>query len=163
MEFKRWKDLSDEEKDKRLKKICSYAASALFIIIFLLILMKCEACSSTYRHNRDFSDGRGHAYGERLSGNDLFADDYDTIIQSDSEKDDAEKAAELEAARLKAAEEEEARLKAEKEAAEKAETEKAEAERLAAEKKNQKAEEEKIKKAEAKKASRKIRRDKSWN
>ena len=40
MKFKRWKDLSEEEKNIRLKKICSGAA-VVFVIVLLLLLMKC--------------------------------------------------------------------------------------------------------------------------
>ena len=44
--------------------------------------MKCEGCSSeSRRKGRDFSDGRGHSYGERMSGNDLFDDELEVLLE----------------------------------------------------------------------------------
>ena len=76
MKIKFWNNLSDKEKEKLLKRICGGTA-VLFVIILLLLLMKCEGCSSSAKRNgRDFTDGRGHAYGEELSGTNLFDDSY---------------------------------------------------------------------------------------
>ena len=75
MKIKRWKELSEEEKNLRLKKICG-AVAVIFVIVLLLLLMKCEGCSSSSSKKRNFFDGKGHAYGERLSGNDLFDNEY---------------------------------------------------------------------------------------
>ena len=89
MKFKFWKELTEEEKEKLLKRICGVAA-VIFVIILLLMLMKCQGCSSSGR-SRDFADGRGHAYGEKFSGNGLFdneygkgADDYTSLDENDS-------------------------------------------------------------------------------
>ena len=41
MKFKFWNDLSDEQKEKLLKKICGITA-LVFIIVILLLIMKCE-------------------------------------------------------------------------------------------------------------------------
>ena len=89
MKFKFWKELTEEEKEKLLKRICGVAA-VIFVIILLLMLMKCQGCSSGSR-GRDFADGRGHAYGEKFSGNGLFdneygngADDYTSLDENDS-------------------------------------------------------------------------------
>ena len=72
MKFIRWKNLSEEEKNKRLKNICCGMA-VIFLIILILLLMKCEGCSSESRKKgRDFSDGKGHSYGEEISGADIF-------------------------------------------------------------------------------------------
>lgn len=143
MKFKFWKDLSDEQKEKLLKKICGITA-LVFIIVILLLIMKCEGCSSTSRKRRNFSDGKGHSYGEKFSGSDIFDNDYGKGVEEYPLFDFDD-----EAARRKA--EENARLKAEKEAAEKLEAEKlaaqkAEAERLGNEKKAKKTADEKNKK-----------------
>ena len=156
MQFKCWKDLSDEEKNIRLRRICGGAA-IVFVIVMLLLLMKCEGCSSaSHRKNgRNFYDGKGHSYGEEFSGADLFDNEYGkgvedySLLDSDSNSDsDLEKAAreaEAKAAReaeAKAAREAETKA-AEKKAAEKkaAAERKAEAERKAAEEKKRKADE----------------------
>lgn len=143
MKFKFWKDLSDEQKEKLLKKICGITA-LVFIIVILLLIMKCEGCSSTSRKRRNFSDGKGHSYGEKFSGSDIFDNDYGKGVEEYPLFDFDD-----EAARRMA--EENARLKAEKEAAEKLEAEKlaaqkAEAERLGNEKKAKKTADEKNKK-----------------
>ena len=148
MKFKRWKDLSDEEKNIRLKRICGGVAF-VFVLALLLLLMKCEGCSSANRrkNGRNFYDGKGHAYGEEISGADLFDSEYGkgvedySLLDSDSNSDsDLEKAARE--AEAKAAREAEAKA-AEKKAAEKkaAAERKAEAERIAAEEKKRKADE----------------------
>lgn len=149
MKFKFWKDLSDEQKEKLLKKICGITA-LVFIIVILLLIMKCEGCSSTSRKRRNFSDGKGHSYGEKFSGSYIFDNDYGKGVEEYPlfNFDD-------EAARRLA--EENARLKAEKEAAEKLEAEKlaaqkAEAERLENEKKAKKTADEKNKKLAEEKA-----------
>ena len=149
MKFKFWNDLSDEQKEKLLKKICGITA-LVFIIVILLLIMKCEGCSSTSRKRRNFSDGKGHSYGEKISGSDIFDNDYGKGVEEYPlfYFDD-------EAARRMA--EENARLKAEKEAAEKLEAEKlaaqkAEAERLENEKKAKKTADEKNKKIAEEKA-----------
>ena len=120
MKFNFWKKLTDEQKEQLLRKI-SIGAAIVFVFILLLLLMKCEGCSAKKNRKRDFSDGRGHSYGEEFSGADIFnnaygegAEDY-TIYNSINNDDDEDRK------RL----EEEARLKAEKEAAEKAEAERA--------------------------------------
>ena len=170
MRFKFWKDLSDEQKEKLLKKICGITA-LVFVIIILLLLMKCEGCSSSGRR-RNFSDGKGHSYGEKFSGSDIFDSEYGKGVEEyplfDFDDDAARRAAEEEA-RLKAEKEAADKLAAEKLAAEKLAAQKAEAERLEnekkakksadekakklAEEKAKKAAEEKAKKAEAKKAA----------
>ncbi len=118
MKLKRWKDLSDQEKNARLKKIGGGLA-IVFVIVFLLLLMKCQGCSSG---RRNFYDGRGHSYGEKISGADLFdneygkgAEDY-SLLDSDSDLEaaareaaEAERRKEAELAARKAAEEEAAR------------------------------------------------------
>lgn len=149
MKFKFWKDLSDEQKEKLLKKICGITA-LVFIIVILLLIMKCEGCSSTSRKRRNFSDGKGHSYGEKFSGSDIFDNDYGKGVEEYPLFDFDD-----EAARRMA--EENARLKAEKEAAEKLEAEKlaaqkAEAERLENEKKAKKTADEKNKKLAEEKA-----------
>lgn len=149
MKFKFWKDLSDEQKEKLLKKICGITA-LVFIIVLLLLIMKCEGCSSTSRKRRNFSDGKGHSYGEKFSGSDIFDNDYGKGVEEYPLFDFDD-----EAARRMA--EENARLKAEKEAAEKLEAEKlaaqkAEAERLENEKKAKKTADEKNKKLAEEKA-----------
>ena len=149
MKFKFWKDLSDEQKEKLLKKICGITA-LVFIIIILILIMKCEGCSSTSRKRRNFSDGKGHSYGEKFSGSDIFDNDYGKGVEEYPLFDFDD-----EAARRMA--EENARLKAEKEAAEKLEAEKlaaqkAEAERLENEKKAKKTADEKNKKLAEEKA-----------
>ena len=149
MKFKFWKDLSDEQKEKLLKKICGITA-LVFIIVILLLIMKCEGCSSTSRKRRNFSDGKGHSYGEKFSGSDIFDNDYGKGVEEYPLFDFDD-----EAARRMA--EENARLKAEKEAAEKLEAEKlaaqkAEAERLENEKKAKKTADEKNKKIAEEKA-----------
>ena len=116
MNFKRWKDLSDEEKNIRLKKICGGAA-VVFVIVILLLLMKCEGCSSEGRrkHGRNFYDGKGHSYGEELSGAGIFDNEYGkgveeyTLSDSDSDSDEARRRKEAELAALKASEEQAAR------------------------------------------------------
>ncbi len=142
MKFNFWKKLTDEQKEQLLRKI-SIGAAIVFVVILLLLLMKCEGCSAKKNRKRDFSDGRGHSYGEEFSGADIFnnaygegAEDY-TIYNSINNDDDEERK------RL----EEEARLKAEKEAAEKAE-----AERIALEEKKRKEEAAAQKKLEDEKA-----------
>lgn len=149
MKFKFWNDLSDEQKEKLLKKICGITA-LVFIIVILLLIMKCEGCSSTSRKRRNFSDGKGHSYGEKFSGSDIFDNDYGKGVEEYPLFDFDD-----EAARRMA--EENARLKAEKEAAEKLEAEKlaaqkAEAERLENEKKAKKTADEKNKKLAEEKA-----------
>ena len=149
MKFKFWNDLSDEQKEKLLKKICGITA-LVFIIVILLLIMKCEGCSSTSRKRRNFSDGKGHSYGEKISGSDIFDNDYGKGVEEYPLFDFDD-----EAARRMA--EENARLKAEKEAAEKLEAEKlaaqkAEAERLENEKKAKKTADEKNKKIAEEKA-----------
>lgn len=149
MKFKFWKDLSDEQKEKLLKKICGITA-LVFIIVILLLIMKCEGCSSTSRKRRNFSDGKGHSYGEKFSGSDIFDNDYGKGVEEYPLFDFDD-----EAARRMA--EENARLKAEKEAAEKLEAEKlaaqkVEAERLENEKKAKKTADEKNKKLAEEKA-----------
>ena len=180
MKIKLWKDLTAEEKEKLLKRICG-AAAVIFVIIFILLLMKCEGCSSESKRQRKYADGRGHAYGEELYGTDIFNDDYgkgveDYTLLSDDQDAQILRLQLAEEEKIKAEEEE--RIKAEKEAAEKAAFEKAaaekaarekaekaekaalteaakkaEAEMLAKEEKARKAEEEKKRKAEAKKAA----------
>ena len=149
MKFKFWNDLSDEQKEKLLKKICGITA-LVFIIVILLLIMKCEGCSSTSRKRRNFSDGKGHSYGEKISGSDIFDNDYGKGVEEYPLFDFDD-----EAARRMA--EENARLKAEKEAAEKLEAEKlaaqkAGAERLENEKKVIKTADEKNKKIAEEKA-----------
>lgn len=149
MKFKFWNDLSDEQKEKLLKKICGITA-LVFIIVILLLIMKCEGCSSTSRKRRNFSDGKGHSYGEKISGSDIFDNDYGKGVEEYPLFDFDD-----EAARRMA--EENALLKAEKEAAEKLEAEKlaaqkAEAERLENEKKAKKTADEKNKKIAEEKA-----------
>ena len=156
MNFKRWKDLSNEEKEKCLKKICG-AGAVIFVIILLLLLMKCEGCSSSSRRN--FSDGRGHSYGERISKDGLFDSEYGSGAEdlTGYTEEELKRLRAEEEARLRA--EEEARLKAEKEAAEKEAAQKAKAAKLKADKEaadkaeaKRLAAEEKARKAEAKKA-----------
>ena len=123
MKLKFWKDLSKEQKEKILKRVCAGAA-VIFVVILLLLLMKCEGCSSASRRKiRDFSDGRGHNYGEKLNGAELFDNEYgegeEDLERLDSEAEAAEKARKAEE-EAKLVEEERARL--------------AEQERLAAEK-----------------------------
>lgn len=166
MKFKFWKDLSDEQKEKLLKKICGITA-LVFIIVILLLIMKCEGCSSTSRKRRNFSDGKGHSYGEKFSGSDIFDNDYGKGVEEyplfDFDDEAARRMAE-EKARLKAEKEAAEKLEAEKLAAQKAEAERLENEKKAkktadeknkklAEEKAKKQAEEKAKKAEAKKAA----------
>lgn len=166
MKFKFWKDLSDEQKEKLLKKICGITA-LVFIIVILLLIMKCEGCSSTSRKRRNFSDGKGHSYGEKFSGSDIFDNDYGKGVEEyplfDFDDEAALRMAE-ENARLKAEKEAAEKLEAEKLAAQKAEAERLENEKKAkktadeknkklAEEKAKKAAEEKAKKTEAKKAA----------
>lgn len=166
MKFKFWKDLSDEQKEKLLKKICGITAF-VFIIVILLLIMKCEGCSSTSRKRRNFSDGKGHSYGEKFSGSDIFDNDYGKGVEEyplfDFDDEAARRMAE-ENARLKAEKEAAEKLEAEKLAAQKAEAERLENEKKAkktadeknkklAEEKAKKAAEEKSKKTEAKKAA----------
>lgn len=166
MKFKFWKDLSDEQKEKLLKKICGITA-LVFIIVILLLIMKCEGCSSTSRKRRNFSDGKGHSYGEKFSGSDIFDNDYGKGVEEyplfDFDDEAARRMAE-ENARLKAEKEAAEKLEAEKLAAQKAEAERLENEKKAkktadeknkklAEEKAKKAAEEKAKKTEAKKAA----------
>ena len=92
MKLLRWKDLNDTQKNSCLKKICTGAA-VLFLIILILLLMKCESCSTESKKHRDFSDGKGHSYGEKLSGAELFNDEYGkdaeeySLIQQDEDID----------------------------------------------------------------------------
>lgn len=166
MKFKFWNDLSDEQKEKLLKKICGITA-LVFIIVILLLIMKCEGCSSTSRKRRNFSDGKGHSYGEKFSGSDIFDNDYGKGVEEyplfDFDDEAARRMAE-ENARLKAEKEAAEKLEAEKLAAQKAEAERLENEKKAkktadeknkklAEEKAKKAAEEKAKKTEAKKAA----------
>ena len=94
MKFKRWKDLSEEEKNIRLKKICSGAA-VVFVIVLLLLLMKCQGCSSESRgkNGRNFFDGKGHNYGEEISGAGIFDNEYGKGVE-DYTLSDSEEAAE---------------------------------------------------------------------
>ena len=76
MKLARWKNLTEEEKNKLLKKL--FTASALvFIVILVLLLMRCQGCSNQKnRGENDFSDGKGHVYGQKISGEELFNDEY---------------------------------------------------------------------------------------
>ncbi len=166
MKFKFWKDLSDEQKEKLLKKICGITA-LVFIIVILLLIMKCEGCSSTSRKRRNFSDGKGHSYGEKFSGSDIFDNDYGKGVEEyplfDFDDEAARRMAE-ENARLKAEKEAAEKLEAEKLAAQKAEAERLENEKKAkktADEKNKKSAEEKAKKTEAKKAAEEEKRRKA--
>ena len=76
MKFIHWKELSDEQKNIRLKKVFG-ATAVVFIVIIVLLLMRCEGCSSdSTKRKRDFGDGKGHSYGEEISGADIFNDEY---------------------------------------------------------------------------------------
>ena len=91
MKFIHWKDLTDELKNARLKKIFG-AAAVIFIVILVLLLMRCEGCSSeSTKKKRDFGDGKGHSYGEEFSGAGLFNDEYgkdsEDYTLTDSEND----------------------------------------------------------------------------
>ncbi len=154
MNFKRWKNLTEQEKEKRLKRIWT-VTSGIFILIILLLLMKCEGCSSdTPRKNRDFTDGRGHSYGEQLSGSSLFVNGYENGADYSSELSNGLSSNQLsleEKERLEA--EEKAELKAEEEKKIKTDEDKKlkadeEKKLKAAEEKKIKAEEEKKRKAE---------------
>ena len=97
MKFIHWKDLTDEQKNARLKKIFG-AAAVIFIVILVLLLMRCEGCSSdSTKKKRDFGDGKGHAYGEEISGADIFNDDYGkdsedyTLVDSQADIDAEQK------------------------------------------------------------------------
>ena len=168
MKLRFWKDLTEQEKEKRLKKIWMGSAIVLLVIIILL-LMKCEGCSSASRKSRNYADGKGHIYGEKLSGNDIFDDNYGQGAEDYTSEESDQTGAEAEARRqAETAQAEEAKRRADAEAEKleeesrpamaeaeqsaeakdraKAEKE-AEAERLAEEEKSKQLADEKAKKA----------------
>ena len=64
MKFIHWKELTDEQKNIRLKKLFG-AAIVVFIVILVLLLMRCEGCSSdSTKRKRDFGDGKRKSGGK---------------------------------------------------------------------------------------------------
>ena len=172
MKFKFWKELSEEEKEKLLKRIC-YGAAILFVIIFILFLMKCQGCSeASARKRRNFSDGRGHSYGEEIDGAGIFDKDYgqgaevynslSTSLDDNEKRLKNERAAE-EAKKRKSAEVEEMSRESEEEKLSKAQSKKAaeeEKKRRASEEKKKVEEEKKIKAAEEKQKAEEEKKEK---